>query len=144
MMSWDDDCTFLNERLELFLDGELSGSENLRFLTHLKECEHCAASWADDEAVSEAILVAVAPDVAAETPAADVAAAPSVVQDASSSRPSRAGWWRFAATALAASLVTAFLAVGFLGANEDAPGVPSLARVSVVSLITRLPGSRQR
>ena len=89
MMSWDDDCTFLNERLELFLDGELSGSENLRFLTHLKECEHCAASWADDEAVSEAILVAVGPDVAAETPALGAAETPGVVQDAASARPSR-------------------------------------------------------
>ena len=29
--------------------------------------------------------------------------------------------------------MTAFLAVGFLGADEDAPGVPALARVSVVS-----------
>ncbi|MEE9394439.1 MAG: zf-HC2 domain-containing protein [Planctomycetota bacterium] len=58
----DDPCVFVNEKLELFLDGELTGSENLAFQTHLKECESCAAYWSDDEEVSTALMLAVAPD----------------------------------------------------------------------------------
>ena len=62
------DCDWLCERLELFLDGELSGSENLHFQTHLKECEDCAAYWADDEVLAQALLTSYAVDL---TPSAD-------------------------------------------------------------------------
>lgn len=127
MMRWDDDCTFVTERLELFLDGELAGSENLRFLTHLKECDACAATWADDEALSEAIMVAVAPDVSA-------APIPDEVLVHATQGPERTGWWRFAATALAASLVTGLLAVGLLDEKTDGPESPAaLAAVAVLS-----------
>lgn len=50
-------CTFVKERMELFLDGELYGSENLAFVTHLKECEDCAAHWAADEDISRRLMV---------------------------------------------------------------------------------------
>ena len=58
-MRHGDLCIGVQERLELFLDGELTGSENLAFLTHLKECEDCAEYWAHDETVSERIMVAL-------------------------------------------------------------------------------------
>lgn len=50
-------CTFVKERMELFLDGELYGSENLAFVTHLKECEDCASHWAADEDISRRLMV---------------------------------------------------------------------------------------
>ncbi|MCB9832205.1 MAG: zf-HC2 domain-containing protein [Planctomycetes bacterium] len=59
----DDLCEWFRERLELFLDGELSGSESFRFQQHLKECEDCARHWAGDEVVAEELLLALAPEL---------------------------------------------------------------------------------
>ena len=52
-------CDSFRERIELFLDGELTGSENLGFLTHLKECDDCAGWWSDEQIISEALLLMV-------------------------------------------------------------------------------------
>jgi Putative zinc-finger len=64
----EDACTFVRERMELFLDGELTGSENLSFVTHLKECEECAAIWADDEEIATSLLIACGREVAEDRP----------------------------------------------------------------------------
>src|SRR5262249_31676165 len=52
-------CTFVRERLELFLDGELQGSENLAFVTHLRECDECASYWAGDELSGRGLMLGV-------------------------------------------------------------------------------------
>ncbi|MFT7617272.1 MAG: hypothetical protein ACI97A_000907 [Planctomycetota bacterium] len=125
-----DFCAWTEERLELFLDGELSGSENLRFQTHLKECDSCAAYWADDEALCEALLITVAPDIEFRAP---LLPNPDFVQnvlDHSDDRPithhsssvvvvGRNPFLWSAVSAMAASIVTVFACFGMLKKQSD-------------------------
>ena len=124
-----DICAWTEERLELFLDGELSGSENLRFQTHIKECESCAAYWADDEALSEALLMAVAPDLSAdELQERDPSFAEHVLEDRE--RPithhsssvvfvGRSSLLWSGISAAAASIITAFVCIGLMNNDGD-------------------------
>ncbi len=126
-------CAWTEERLELFLDGELSGSENLRFQTHLKECDECAAYWADDEAISEALLVAVAPEIGADAGQNSDPDFVKRVLDERSERPithhsssvvvvGRNPFFWSTISAVAASLITAFLCFGLI--NKDIRTTP--------------------
>lgn len=131
----DDDCTFVSERLELFLDGELAGSENLRFVTHLKECEECAETWSDDEAVSEAIMVAVGRDIGVEAPVEVEEPRRPITHSSSEVLVLRTSstWWRLAGTAVAASLITGLVAVWLLSGARDAVEESPANGVHVVS-----------
>ncbi|MEZ6194160.1 MAG: zf-HC2 domain-containing protein [Planctomycetota bacterium] len=130
----EDACTFVRERTELFLDGELTGSENLFFTTHLKECEDCAGVWSDDESLATALLLAFGREPLAPVERLFSATGPRTLPARSEfdrrrdtdRRPPRVrrNWLRPAAGVAAAGLIAmAGWAVGRSGAAE-APGAP--------------------
>lgn len=120
-------CTFVKERMELFLDGELYGSENLAFVTHLKECEDCAAHWAADEDISRRLMVTFGEKEGQKVaPAAGPGPGPVVFGDAPS-RKNRV--WR--RVAMIASLSAASLLAGwFIGRIERPDDVSAISRTA--------------
>lgn len=80
-------CTFVRERMELFLDGELTGSENLGFLTHIKECDDCSKYWAHDELVALTLMQHVATGNAVGTRSAEKSARPRDPSGSAASAP---------------------------------------------------------
>ncbi len=135
-------CAWTEERLELFLDGELSGSENLRFQTHLKECDECAAYWADDEAIAEALLLTVAPDLESHAPFLDDPNFAQGVLDRGEKRPithhsssvvvvGRSPFFWSSISALAASILTTVVGLGYFKA-EVSPNEVTVAEAPVI------------
>jgi hypothetical protein len=98
----------------LFLDGELTGSENLGFLTHLKECDDCAGWWSDEQTISEALLLADLPSDQSHAVITDDL-------EASASRSSAFSLWqRQALIAAAASILTFVCTIPFWTPSKDA------------------------
>lgn len=121
-------CDVFQEQIELFIDGELSGSENLAFLTHLKECDECAAWWSDEQAISEVLLATGLPEGGAVVSDAGELplARPELISTGSRS------WSQFILVAVAAGVLTFLMTMAFWSPTQTV-AVPANSEVDVAA-----------